>query len=94
MLNDQTDLRLADDITHQSMGPDEDTVILSLASGSLYTCNETTAEFLGAVDGERTFGQIVALLEQRYDVSLEELRADMSTLAELLIEEKILVSES
>ncbi len=93
-ITEQTPLRLSEDITHQSMGADEDTVILSLSSGTLYTCNETTADFLHAVDGHRTFGQIVDLLEQRYEVSREQLQADMTTLAEMLMQENILLAET
>ena len=41
----QTILRLADDVTFQSLGDGQETVILSLETGTLYTCNETTETF-------------------------------------------------
>lgn len=68
---------------------DQDTVVLSLASGYLYTCNQTTASLLAAVDGQRTFGQIVDLLEQQFDVSRERLHADLLEIADRLIREKL-----
>ena len=91
MPSDDSIPRLASDITHQSMGPRADTVILSLASGWIYTCNETTADFLNAVDGRRTFGQIVDVLAATYDVSRPTLREDLANLADRLVTEKLLM---
>jgi len=91
MLSEQTRLRLADEVAHQSIGEGEDAVILSFDSGYLYTCNETTKEFLSALDGKRTLGQIIDLLAKEYDVPREKLSADMTALAEKLIKEKLVV---
>ena len=52
-------LRVAEDVTFQTMGPGEQTVVLCMASGQLYTCNETTRAFLQAVDGTKSFDEIV-----------------------------------
>ena len=90
MLNEQTILRTAQDMTYQSLGQDQDTVILLLDSGQLYTCNQTAAEFLSAVDGSRSFGQILDLLTNQFDVSRAQLRADLESLAEELIRERLL----
>lgn len=91
MFTEQTRLRMAEDVSHQSLGPDQETVILSLGSGYLYTCNETTAEFLSAVDGRRTLGEVVDCLLQKYDVARERLAADVLAMAEKLVEEGLLV---
>ena len=85
----QSRLKLAEDVTHQSLGPGQDTVILSLASGYLYTCNRTTAEFLLAVDGRRTLAEVIACLEERFDVAPEKLGRDMLALAEKLLAEQL-----
>jgi len=90
MPSDESIPRLVSDVTHQSMGPGADTVILSLASGWVYTCNATTADFLAAVDGVRTFGQIVAELTAVYDAPAETIRADLADLAQRLATEKLL----
>jgi hypothetical protein len=93
--NDRTRFRLSDDVTYQSLGTDQDTVVLSLTSGYLYTCNETTASFLRALDGKRTFGEVLSVLEKQYEVPLEQLRSDLQeTLAELLREKLIVPAES
>jgi hypothetical protein len=89
MLSDDTRLRLAADTTHQSLGPGENTVILSLSSGYLYTCNETTEAFLIALDGRRTFGQAIDRLREEFDVPRETLVRDLSALVEKLLAEKI-----
>jgi len=93
MLTEHSRLRLAPDVTHQSMGPDADTVLLSLSSGHLFTCNETTASFLAAVDGRRSFAQIVDALAEQYDVPRPQLEDDLRGLVEQLLSEKLIVVE-
>jgi hypothetical protein len=75
---------------YQSLGAGQPTVIVSLMSGYLYTANRTTQSFLEAIDGQKTFGAIVAELTDKYDVSADKLVADMLTLAEKLVGEKLL----
>ena len=88
-----TRFRLADDVTFQLVGPGGDnTVVLSLESGFFYTCNETTAAFLKAADGKRALGEIVEILQEEFDVSRDQLQADMTELAEKLLREKLLVA--
>jgi pyrroloquinoline quinone biosynthesis protein D len=84
-------LRLAQDVTRQTLGPGEDTVILSLRSGCLYTCNETSAAFLDAMDGTRTLEEIVACLHDKFEVPRETLTKDMADLAEKLLAEGLIV---
>jgi hypothetical protein len=52
-LSQHARLKLANDVTFQSLGPGEETVVLSLNSGYLYTGNETTEAFLRKLDGRR-----------------------------------------
>ena len=93
MLTDETRLRLARDVTFQAVGNGEDTVILRLGSGYLYTCNNTTAGFLSALDAQRGFGEVVDLLGRQYDVPREKLRDDLQALAAKLMQEKMIVAE-
>ncbi len=86
-------LKLADDVTYQSLGPGSDTVVFSLNSGYLYTCNETSAAFLQALDGRRTLGEVIETLWEQYEVSREELTRDMTALASKLLQEKLLVEQ-
>jgi hypothetical protein len=94
MLAEDTRLKLADDVTFQSVSPDQ-TVILSLTSGYLFTCNGTTASFLSAISSAapRTFGQAIDQLADEYDAPREQLQADMADLVARLVEEKLLVVE-
>ena len=94
MLSEQTHLRLADDVTFQSLGDDEQTVVLSLGSGYLYTCNQTTQAFLEAMGQGETFGRIVDALFEQYDVTRDELLADLAEMAEKLLDEKLIVVAS
>ena len=77
-------------ISQQNLGEGEGAVVLAIATGQLYTCNDTTAKFLATIDGKRTFGEIVDELGRTYKVSREELRNDFSELAEKLIEDGII----
>lgn len=52
-------LKLATDVTFQSLGPGEETVVLSLNSGYLYTCNDTAAAFLRSLDGRRRLATVI-----------------------------------
>ena len=91
-LTEQSRLSLADDVTFQSMGPGEDTVILSLTSGYLFTCNDTAEAFLRAMDGRRTLGEIVASLHEQYEAEPNRLRADMLALAEQMLSNELIVA--
>ncbi len=91
---EQSRLRLAEDVTFQSMGPGEDTVVLCLSSGYLYTCNETTEAFLRALDGRRSFAEIADVLAETYDAPQERLQADLRALAEEMLREKMIVVEA
>ena len=90
MISEAVRLALSDDVAHQSLGEDQDTVVLSLKSGYLYTCNETTERFLKALDGRRTLGEVVGLLEGEYDVPRAPLAAALAALAEQLLAEKLI----
>ena len=86
-------LKLANDVTFQSLGPGEETVVLSLSSGYLFTCNETAAAFLRKLDGRRPLAAVVDLLLDEFQVHREALSADMTELAAKLLEEKLIVEE-
>lgn len=93
-MDEQVLLRRAEDVTYQSLGPGEDTVILCLRTGQLHTCNETTRAFLDALDQPRTFQGVFERLFEQYEVPPEKLRVDMTRLLEDLLREGIVVAES
>jgi ribosomal protein L18 len=84
-------LKLADDVTFQTLSDGRQTVILSLASGYLYTCNRTTAALLGALDGRRTLAQAIDHIESQFEVDRVRLAADMQAMARKLLDEGLLV---
>ncbi len=90
MLPETARITLAPDVTFQSLGPGQETVLLSFKSGYLYTCNETTEAFLRAVDGRKTLSEIVDIILQDYEVPRDVLLRDMAALAEKLAAEKLL----
>lgn len=84
-LSEQTRLAVAEDVSWQRVG--SDTVILSLESGYIYTCNGTTARMLELADGRRTLAE--AMLAE-FDVERRELLGDLLAMAGKLLEEKLL----
>ncbi|MFP3938179.1 MAG: PqqD family protein [Phycisphaerae bacterium] len=86
-------LRPADDVSWQPMGQGQPVVVLRLTDGQLYSCNETAAALLSAADGGRTFAEIVTELCGQYEVSREQLEADLSEVVSEMLAEKLLVRE-
>ena len=83
-------LKIEDDVAFQSLGSGVETVILSLNSGVLYSCNDTTAAFLSAIDGQLSLEQIIDNLLDKFDVSEEKLMLDISSIANKLLAEKLI----
>jgi hypothetical protein len=93
-LSQNARLKLADDVTFQSLGSGEETVVLSLNSGYLYTCNETTDAFLRRLDGRRPLAAVIDELFDEFQVPREVLSTDMTKLASKLLEEKLIIEEA
>ncbi len=89
MIENSSVLSLADGVSYQPLGTGEGAVVLIVESGQLFTCNDTTSAFLAAVDGRRSFGELVDSLLGTFDVSADVLRRDLSALADELQEEGI-----
>ena len=89
-MNPDTIVQLAEDVSHQDMGQGQPTVILRLSDGQLYTCNQTTQQFLEQVDGKRTLREIAEALHEIFEVELAALQADLLALAETLITAKLI----
>jgi pyrroloquinoline quinone biosynthesis protein D len=79
-----TVLSLADGISFQALGAGEGGVVLKIGSGQLFTCNDTTSVFLAAMDGRRTFADLVQAVLEEFAVNEDELRGDLRTFADEL----------
>jgi hypothetical protein len=84
VIQDTTVLSFADGISFQALGVGEGGVVLKVGSGQLFTCNDTTSVFLAAVDGRRTFADLVRTVLDEFDVSEDDLRSDLTALADEL----------
>ncbi len=89
MVQDSSVLALSDSVSYQPLGDGEGAVVLIIDSGQLFTCNDTTSAFLAAVDGQRSFGDLVRSLLGTFDVPHDELRNDLASLAVELQQEGI-----
>jgi hypothetical protein len=74
-------LSLAEGISFQPMGMGEGGVLLKVDSGQLFTYNDTTSAFLTALDGRRTFADLLRVLLDEFEVAEGALREDLLTLA-------------
>jgi pyrroloquinoline quinone biosynthesis protein D len=90
-MSDDRVFAISKTVSFQPLGQGEGAVILLIESGDIFTCNDTTSAFLGALDGSRTFGNSVDLLAESFDVELQTLRSDLERLASELSENGIIV---
>ncbi len=91
LLSQNARLKLSDDVAFLSLGPGEETVLLSLKSGYLFTCNDTAAAFLRGLDGQQPLAAVIDRLLEEFEAPPEELRRDMTELAAKLLEEELIV---
>ena len=90
MLTDTKVLALRDGVSFQPLGNADGAILLVIATGQLYTCNVTTAKFLSAIDGVRSFAQVVDVVSGNFEVARPELHQDLSQIAEELVSEGLL----
>lgn len=60
-------------------------VVVLPEQGKYIVLNGTGAEVFQSLDGQRTLGEIAAAVSEQYDVSLEQVQADVLALAEKLL---------
>ncbi len=89
MIDNSRVLKLAPKMAVQQLGDGEGAVLLELDTGQLHTCNDTTAAMLSLLDGKRNFGSVVEQLWDVYEIDQEELRGDLTELANQLLEKGI-----
>ncbi len=81
--------RLADDATFEAVN--DGAVILTFGDGQLYSCNETSTAFLSALDGTRSLAAVAELMAAEFEVSHDELAADLTQLADEMVSEGIII---
>lgn len=89
MIQDSSVLSLPEGVSYQPLGDGEGAVVLVIESGQLFTCNDTTSAFLAAIDGKRSFADLVSGMLDSFDVSAEQLRDDLAALATELQQEGV-----
>lgn len=94
MLSEATVFALSPTATFQPLGLDEGAVVLMVDSGQLYTCNDTTAALLQAIDGARNFGTILDRINAEFEVERDVLAADLTEVIAELEREGILSTVS
>ena len=76
--------KLRDDVRYRVI--DTQAVILRLDAGKVHSLNEVGAQILKLLDGNRQLGEIIARLEQEYEVAGEDLRDDVFRLLDELLD--------
>ena len=81
--------RVAAGVNYQSLGDEEDGVILSLASGYLYRCNHTAVAILALLPTCPALDELVEEFASRFGLDPERARADVVPLVEQLVDERL-----
>jgi hypothetical protein len=90
MIANDTGISLSEDVVFQSLGDGLETVVVSLGTGFLYSCNDTTKAFLESLNGKKTLVEIVRELASVFAVSEDKLQEDLRMLAERLLAEGLI----
>lgn len=98
-MNDATNLpqaeicyEIAPKVSVKSMGEDEGGVLLKLDSGEMFTVNDATLAFLGALDGKTSVSSIIDLMLEEFEVERSVLETDMDEIVQELAEQKLIRS--
>jgi hypothetical protein len=86
-LSAQTRFRLKPDVAFQALGPEEESVVLSLESGQLYTGNPAATFFLAAVKRGQSLGEAAQAMSEGFEVGPERALEDLQALARELLAE-------
>jgi pyrroloquinoline quinone biosynthesis protein D len=90
MIVDSIKFCLSEDVAFQSLGDGRETVLVSLGTGFLYSCNDTTRAFLEALDGNKTLAEIGRELFSLFTVTEERLLKDLRLLADKMLAEGLI----
>lgn len=82
--------RLKPDVAFQALGSEEESVVLALGSGQLYTANASTTFFLDAVKRGQSLDEAAQALCESFEVEPDRALADLAGLAEQLIAEGLI----
>ena len=81
-------VRLADGVSLRSLG--DSGLLLREGDGQMYTLNATGLAFVEGIDGQRSFAQLLDLVDEQFDVpDRAELESDMAALVEELEQQEL-----
>jgi len=87
---DHERLELAVGVNYQSLGNNEDGVLLSMASGFLFRCNGTAVHVLDAVRDRPTFSELRARFAEHFGLHEDQADADLSCFLDQLLAENLI----
>ncbi|MDO6693215.1 PqqD family protein [Aliiglaciecola sp. 3_MG-2023] len=88
MLNSDTKYKLSDKALFQKVV--DETVILDSISGQYYTLDPIGTEMIEALNTGQSVSQVVALIEQNYDATVDNIQADLSELIDTMSDKGLL----
>ncbi|GAB2694050.1 PqqD family protein [Aliiglaciecola lipolytica] len=88
MLNSDTKYKLSDKALFQKVV--DETVILDSISGQYYTLDPIGTEMIEALNTGQSVAQVVALIEQNYDATVDNIQADLSELIDTMSDKGLL----
>jgi hypothetical protein len=88
----QSTLKLSPDVTFRSLGDGQGAVVVETKTGLLFSCNDTTTALLDAIDGKRSFKEIVDRLHGTFEVDRAVLEADLKGIVGELLDSGLIVT--
>lgn len=89
-MQDMQIFKLANGATFERVA--DGAVVLVFGNGQLYSCNDTSAAFLDAIDGQRSLGDIALLIAGEFEAPPAEILADLRDLASEMLSEGIITA--
>jgi hypothetical protein len=83
-------LQFPSGVAFQSLGADQDAVMMSLSSGFLYRCNASATVVLTAIASGCSVAEATQKLAEEFSISLEQAHRDVDTMVQSLQERNLL----
>ena len=90
-VQDMQIFKLADGVTFERVA--DGAVVLVFDNGQLYSCNDTSAAFLSALDGLRSLADVASLIAEEFEAPAADILADLRELASEMLSEGIITAD-
>lgn len=90
-MSDDQRLSLAAGVNYQTLGPNEDAVLLSMESGYLYRCNGSAVQILDLMAERPTIAELRSKFAAQAGIAPSKVDTDVDAFIEDLVAEQLIV---